>query len=102
MTIYDVMFIDNLYWLVQRYGVAKEKANECANAIWVSQKHKLGEVYSIQDFLESVQTGGFNDYDGEGYWVDHESTNLGGIICNYNWLVHNQPSNAKFIVWYNK
>lgn len=102
MTIYDMMFTDNLYWLVQRYGVAEEKAEECANAIWVSQKYKMGAVYSIQDFLEDVKIGGFNDYDGEGHWVDREGINLGGIICNYNWLVRNQPSNAKFIVWYNK
>ena len=102
MTIFDEMLLDNLYWLVRRYGVAEPKAKECANAIWISQKHKLGDVYSIQDFLEDVKIGGFNDYDVEGHWVDSEGINLGSIICNYNWLVRNQPSNAKFIVWYNK
>jgi hypothetical protein len=60
-----------------------------------------GDVMSLADFIESVEDGGFIDYDGHGYYVKDDKASNIMII----------PSDVKFnsirkdfdkVVWFNR
>ena len=73
-----------------------------AYATLITLKSRCGECFAIDDFIEEVERGNFISYDGSGEWVDLYGNKLGKIKCDANWLRKNQPTEAAFIMWYNK
>ena len=75
---------------------------EAARAALIVAKTGFGDCYSIKGFIDEVEWGGFNAYDGIGYFVDIIGNQLSEVICDANWLRENTPENAAFIMWYGK
>ena len=73
-----------------------------ATAILIVAKHGYGDCYTIDDFIDCVECGGFNAFDGFGEFVSKTGEALGRIRCNVEWLRYNVPKEAAFIMWYNK
>lgn len=59
------------------------------------------DVYTIAEFLENVESGGFIDYDGHGHPVKDKMANS-SIIIKPSKCPQCIPDDATHIVWYNK
>ena len=79
-----------------------EPLKTAANAALIVAKHGCGDCYTIDDFIDCVECGGFNDFDGSGEFVSKTGEVLSRIRCNAEWLRYNTPKDAAFIMWYNK
>lgn len=60
-----------------------------------------GGLFSFDEFINDVNVGSIDDYDGIGYIVDEDGNNLGQVNCSVNWLKSHKKDNH-YIVWYNK
>lgn len=60
-----------------------------------------GSIFSFDEFISGVKSGGLDDYDGIGYIVDKDGNNLGQVNCSISWLKSHKKDNH-YIVWYNK
>lgn len=79
-----------------------EPLKTAVNAALIVARIGYGDCYTISDFIDTVESGGFMDYDGSGEFVDKTGEPLGRIRCNAEWLRYNTPKDATFIMWYNK
>lgn len=100
----DICNIQNIAWnLFYFYPDAStdcapdERMYNCARAILIAQQKGYGDCMLVDDFVEAVETGGFNPYDGDGYFCDEDGNDLGGV-----WEVETIPESAKFVMWFNK
>lgn len=66
----------------------------------IQKKIRFGDVFESKRFLECVDSGSFNEYDGEGYFHDGEyETDL----SVWDWDVTRDTFNEyPYVVWYNK
>lgn len=73
--------------------------------ILLQSKENWGSFFLVKDFIEMVQEGTINDYDGEGYFVDkfgnEQKENPGYIKCDIDWLINNSHD-FPFVKWFNK
>ena len=72
-----------------------------AQAIRLQCTEEYGLVMEIDDFIESVENGYFNDYDGFGCFADFDGTKHEYVRCNSRWLKKNRGK-FPFVFWYNK
>ena len=72
-----------------------------AQAIRVQCKESYGYVMTVDDFIESVKSGYFIDYDGSGVFADWEGNREEHIRCDVEWLQKNRK-NYPFVKWFNK
>lgn len=57
------------------------------------------EFFLIDMFIEIVENGVFNEFNGTGYYIDFNGEKLGMINWNN---IKDYPEDTAFIVWYNK
>ena len=81
---------------------AKEKLGEIyAQAMRILFNHGFGDIMTVDNFINCVSNGYFNNYDGRGYFCDIEGNEHEEINCNSDWLRENRKDYS-FITWYNK
>ena len=63
------------------------------------EDYGYGELMTVDEFIECVDMGVINDYDGSGYAViDEEQTDI-QVLCSD---LETIPVDATHIMWYNK
>jgi len=67
----------------------------------LSELSEYGDVMSIEDFIDTVKSGGFIDYDGFGYYVkDDKETNIVIIPSD---VKHNSiRKEFNEVIWFNR
>lgn len=73
-----------------------------AQAIELTCKNGYGFVMPIDDFIRSVSSGGFNDYDGAGDLLDKDGEEIDEVYCEMLFLQKAKEDGACFVAWYNK
>ena len=73
-----------------------------AQAIILNVKKGYGLFSPIDDFIEDVRGGYFNDYDGMGYLLDTDGNKLDDVICNVKYLEKAKANGVIYVAWYNK
>lgn len=66
----------------------------------IQEEIRFGDVFESKKFLECVDSGCFNEYDGEGYFHTGEcETNL----SVWDWdVIRDTFNNFPYVVWYSK
>lgn len=59
-------------------------------------KQKYGDLYTVDEWKESVENGWIMDDDGSGYWVKD------GLECRDCDVFYSEPKDATHVMWYNK
>lgn len=62
----------------------------------IKKEMKFGDIYTTDEFIEDVNLGYFNEYDGIGYFHDGEKETE--ISC---WN-EQEAGNYPYVCWYNK
>lgn len=66
----------------------------------IEREIKFCDVFSSKEFLDIVKRGGFNEYDGEGYFHDGEYETE---LSVWNWRVTEKTfGEYPYVCWYNK
>lgn len=78
-------------------GIWDTKFLTCMRALAIVADKECGDCFALKDFIEAVEAGGFNSYDGVGDFVDRNGNELGDV-----WHSDQIPAKAKFVMWYNK
>ena len=73
-----------------------------AQAILLNVKKGYGIFYPIDDFIEDVGGGFYNDYDGCGDLLDADGNELGYVRCNVKYLEAAKAMGTVYVAWYNK
>lgn len=67
--------------------------------IFTKEEFEYGDLMIFDVFIDCVIDGSFTPYDGVGYYVAFDGTELGAI----NWdNPEDYPKETAFIIWYNK
>ena len=67
----------------------------------VTSIERLSFAYFVpaEDFIQGAINGSFNEYDGNGFWIDWN----GNEIDYFSWEDGaKMPDDAVFVAWYNK
>ena len=94
--------VKDVVYTLQNYLASHVDYQDAANAATIVAQEGFGVCFPIDDFISSVKSGFFIDYDGTGYFVDKEGKQLSCIHCDSKWLEDNTPADAFGIMWYNK
>ena len=102
--------IDDLQWEIEvnlkhylRSSIPiDERATIYAKAIIENVKIGYGIVHPIDDFMDSVKSGSYIDYDGVGEALDKDGHKLGSIRCNLNDLGNWKKHGATMVAWFNR
>lgn len=73
-----------------------------AQAIMLNIKKGYGLLHPIDDFIEDVCGGGYNDWDGIGELLDADGNEIGDARCNFQLLREAKDNGAVYVAWYNK
>lgn len=73
-----------------------------AQAILLNVKKGYGLFYPIDDFIEDVRGGSYNDYDGMGDLLDADGNELGYCCCDVEFLEKAKADGAVYVAWFNK
>lgn len=92
----------------EAYIHANHKAASAWDRPWID--HKIhghnGHLMTLADWIASVESGGFIDYDGMGSMLDAEFNILedGGYIhpSDYSKSLRVIPPDVAYILWYNR
>ena len=62
-----------------------------------------GDICTINDFCDAVNSGCITDYDGYGRFISDDGGTLSEehIRCDTSWIIKNKGE-YNFIIWYNK
>ena len=95
--------IENTAWTIYNFYPKASKdcapdkhMYDCARAILIVQREGYGDCMLAEEFFEAVDCGGFNPYDGDGYFCDEDGNELGGVWED------DIPEGTKFVMWFNK
>ena len=107
--------MNSMEWLMSRliidikntkpltYKKEEELAKRYAEMIKIQNIVEYGDVMWIDDFIDSVRTGGFIPYDGYGYYWDEEKQEETEFHTSFNVEeLKKQAKKYKYVVWYNK
>lgn len=97
------------------YQAFKEKATPIRQKIYFVSKYKRlkqspsleydkewnGNVYTIEQFIELSESGGFMDYDGYGYYATHNAKS-DILIYPSDILEHIYRDDFTHVIWFNK
>ena len=98
----DILEWENLDSSERFHNEDKNPYYKIANAALIVANKGFGDCYDVNDFINYVKEGYFTNYDGIGYFIDKDGNELGAINCDDNWLHKHIPTDAAFIMWYNK
>lgn len=60
----------------------------------------IGDVFTLDEFIECVEAGFFNSYDGDGYFHDGDNeTNMNVWDDSWTW---DDVKDYPYVCWYNK
>lgn len=92
-----------VYELEEKNYFEKDKIIEkYAKMAKIQARIKYGEVYTIEDFIEEVKSGGFTPYDGVGYYWDKvKNEETCGISFNVD-VLKRESKKYKYVIWYNR
>jgi len=65
------------------------------------QRVEGGNLFTVEEFLECVQSGGFIDYDGFGKYYDGKKT-VDGLVFPSEVVKNGLKPGFTHIVWYNR
>jgi hypothetical protein len=71
-------------------------------AIILNVKRGYGLFYPIDDFIEEVCGGFYNDYDGMGDLLDADGNELGYARCDVKFLEKAKADGTVYVAWFNK
>ena len=67
--------------------------------VFIKNELSYGGYFAVaEDFIDCAIEGGFNQYDGVGYWVDWDGNEIAPLSFA---STATRPENAEFIAWYN-
>lgn len=84
------------------YSKREEIKNIYAQAILLNVEHGNGIFYPMDDFIKSVDSGYFIDYDGFGKLLDANGDEIGYSRCNVAFLKNAKKKGAAYVAWFNK
>jgi hypothetical protein len=98
-----------------QYNEFKEKATPIRQKIYFVSKYKRlkqpptleynkewnGKLYTIEQFIEMSESGGFMDYDGFGYYATHNAKS-DILIYPSDILEHIYRNDFTHIIWFNR
>ena len=58
-------------------------------------KEGIGDLFTVEEWKEAVESGDFNMFDGVGYWVKDEKESDDEVFST-------PQLDATHVVWYNK
>lgn len=61
-----------------------------------------GDLMTAEEFIDTVEVGGFIPYDGDGYWSNgtHHSHELS--VWDDNNKLSKRPQGATHVIWFNR
>jgi hypothetical protein len=84
-------------------SIYDEVVDKYAKMAEIQAKVKYGDVFTIEDFIEAVESGGFIPYDGFGYYWDENKNEETEEYTSFNVDKLKEKSKTyKYVVWYNK
>lgn len=88
---------------VKEYSSTYEKIiDKYANMAKIQAQVKYGAVYTIEDFIDSVECRCFTSYDGNGYyWDEVENKKADTVSFNLNEL-RRASKKYHYVIWYNR
>jgi hypothetical protein len=76
--------------------------NLYAQAIILNVKRGYGLFYPIDDFIEEVHGGSYNDYDGMADLLDADGNIISYGRCDVKFLEKAKADGAVYVAWFNK
>lgn len=64
-------------------------------------KDGIGDVFTVDSFIDDVKATCFTNYDGSGYFMTMDGERKECISCDVEWL-ESHRKDYPFIIWYNK
>lgn len=100
-------------WLLQRFLYDHEKLKmyspeskqiiqKYAKMAEIQAQIKYGDVFTIEDFIEEVETGGFMSYDGTGYYWDTEKNEEAEKVSFDINKLKQDAQKYEYVIWYNR
>lgn len=103
----------NMQWLLTRMKYDLREVKECsteeekiiakyAELAEIQSKLKYGDIYTMQDFIEHVESESFIPFDGTGYYYNKET---GESDEETSWDIDElkqQATEYPYVVWYNR
>ncbi len=70
----------------------------------IQKETKVGDVFTLKEFMEVVERGSINDYDGFGYFHDGEKETDINVFSDiwYEFEVDDVLKMYPYVIWYNK
>lgn len=100
--LYDV---ENVYENVKPYNKKMEELCEKYGKlaeINIKNNCEYGDVYSNEEFAESVASGYFTDYDGVGYYVGTDLMKTKEPVDFDKNVIRSKADKYPYVFWYNK
>ena len=86
----------------EKYSPRGESLRELyAQNLRLQCQAKYSHIVAIDDFIDWIDEGFVEDYDGTGRWCDFEGNITDYIRCDINWL-QKYREGYHFIAWSNK
>lgn len=92
--------------------------NKKLEPVWEQLDSSCGDLFTLKDFKDSVESGGFIDYDGFGSlsngkqiaknftvkpsWFKKDKVHFGNIFLDKRMKLVDIPNWATHVVWYNR
>lgn len=86
---------------VKEYSAYEKIIDKYANMAKIQAQVKYGAVYTIEDFIDSVECGCFTSYDGNGYYWDEVENKENTVSLNVNEL-RRASKKYHYVIWYNR
>lgn len=98
--LHDEVFSNQDYWELEE---ALLKHQITTSDYTTREVPEYADVMTIDEFVECVESGGFIDYDGSGYYMTNETTET-DIPVNLTTIrsVGEYRKDMPFVAWYNR
>jgi hypothetical protein len=84
------------------YDERRKLKNLYSQAIMLNIKNGYGLFYPIDDFIDEVNGGSYNDYDGAADLLDADGNVIEGGCCDVEFLEEAKANGAVYVAWFNK
>lgn len=70
----------------------------------IQEETRVGDVFTLEEFMEVVERGSINDYDGFGYFHNGEKETDINVFSNIwdKFEVDDMLKRYPYVIWYNK
>jgi hypothetical protein len=84
------------------YDERRKLKNLYSQAIMLNIKNGYGLFYPIDDFIDEVNGGCYNDYDGAADLLDAYGNVIEDGCCDVEFLEEAKDNGAVYVAWFNK